>query len=321
MKDIDRKQFEFVNIIKCLAVMLVLNSHYDSLYPIKALATGGALGNSLFFAITGYLTVNVTLPFRDWIVKKYSRIYIPTIICTLLIFLSYGEIDFSILSVFKNLIWPTKFWFIGALVIFYPLFYLVITLDLIKYFRNITIGMLVFYALYYIFLLDTSYWVIEAVGLTSIEGLFKLIFYFYIMLVGAVFRLGRDNFPNFRAKKSFLIAFVSVLLMYAHKAAMTKSIIFMHLQFLNHLCILTFVICLFLACVNIESFFKRIANFKLYWIVRYISSHTLEIYLVQFWVIGKMKLIIFPINIIATTIIVLILAGLLHYILTLFEKN
>ena len=44
-----------MDIMKCLAVLLVMNSHMDLLYgKYSALATGGAIGDVLFFFASGY---------------------------------------------------------------------------------------------------------------------------------------------------------------------------------------------------------------------------------------------------------------------------
>ena len=40
--------------IKALASCLVVNSHFDGIWPIRALTTGGALCNCLFFASAGF---------------------------------------------------------------------------------------------------------------------------------------------------------------------------------------------------------------------------------------------------------------------------
>ena len=44
-----KKRYELLDFLRVLAILLVLNSHLDNLYPISALATGGAAGNGLFF--------------------------------------------------------------------------------------------------------------------------------------------------------------------------------------------------------------------------------------------------------------------------------
>ncbi len=47
-----------LDFMKCIATMLVLNSHMDICYPgHEYLATGGAIGNCLFFCISGFLLI------------------------------------------------------------------------------------------------------------------------------------------------------------------------------------------------------------------------------------------------------------------------
>ena len=55
MKSTTKRHYEFLNLLRVFAVFLVFNSHCDALYPVSALATGGAMGNALFFVISGIL--------------------------------------------------------------------------------------------------------------------------------------------------------------------------------------------------------------------------------------------------------------------------
>lgn len=44
-----------IDIVKFLAVLLIINSHADIMYPqLKILATGGAIGDCLFLFCPGY---------------------------------------------------------------------------------------------------------------------------------------------------------------------------------------------------------------------------------------------------------------------------
>ena len=44
-----------VDIVKFFAVFLIINSHADACYPkFSALATGGAIGDSLFMFVSGF---------------------------------------------------------------------------------------------------------------------------------------------------------------------------------------------------------------------------------------------------------------------------
>ena len=56
-----------IELLKFIAVILVVNSHMDSLYgKYSALATGGAIGDTLFFFASGWLFCNL--------VEKYDRL-------------------------------------------------------------------------------------------------------------------------------------------------------------------------------------------------------------------------------------------------------
>ena len=53
--EMTKKRDASMDIMKCLAVLLVMNSHMDLLYgKYSALATGGAIGDVLFFFASGY---------------------------------------------------------------------------------------------------------------------------------------------------------------------------------------------------------------------------------------------------------------------------
>ena len=47
-----------IDILKFMAVVLVLNSHFDLIYPgpLDKLATGGTIADGLFFMCSGFTT-------------------------------------------------------------------------------------------------------------------------------------------------------------------------------------------------------------------------------------------------------------------------
>jgi len=67
------------NILRFIAIALIINSHLDEYYPIPYVATGGAIGNSLFFFVSsfGLLLSEMKNPrgFLDWYSKRVKRIY------------------------------------------------------------------------------------------------------------------------------------------------------------------------------------------------------------------------------------------------------
>lgn len=68
----------FISLIRFLATILITNSHFDALYPagFSWLSTGGALGNALFFLVSGYtLYLSSRRNFAEWILRRYSKIF------------------------------------------------------------------------------------------------------------------------------------------------------------------------------------------------------------------------------------------------------
>lgn len=70
-----------LELLKFLAVLLVFNSHCDPLYGrYAALATGGAIGDALFFFASGFtLFLGRFARFDNWYKRRIKRIY-PSLI-------------------------------------------------------------------------------------------------------------------------------------------------------------------------------------------------------------------------------------------------
>ncbi|MDO5041777.1 MAG: hypothetical protein Q4D95_06780, partial [Peptoniphilus sp.] len=68
------KNFCSINIMRACAALLIINSHYDDIYPFPALATGGAIGNAIFFAVSGFCSYPIAKEIMPWIVKKIIKV-------------------------------------------------------------------------------------------------------------------------------------------------------------------------------------------------------------------------------------------------------
>ena len=74
-----------IDILKFLAVFLIINSHMDALYvKYSILATGGAIGDVLFLFASGYTLFlsNRNLRFDNWYKRRFNRIYPSVIVCS-----------------------------------------------------------------------------------------------------------------------------------------------------------------------------------------------------------------------------------------------
>ena len=80
------KRLYYIDLLKVIAVFLIINSHCEPVYRIKQLATGGALGNSLFFICSGFCLKEVIENKVSWLVNKILKLYIPTVIITILFY-------------------------------------------------------------------------------------------------------------------------------------------------------------------------------------------------------------------------------------------
>ena len=104
--------------------MLVFNSHCGKLYPISALATGGALGNALFFILSGYFVKIGNVRFWPWIKKRIVQLYPPMLIVSVIYAIGFHFYPDGIQSFVSRFIWPTGYWLIGGLLLFNVVLYI-----------------------------------------------------------------------------------------------------------------------------------------------------------------------------------------------------
>jgi peptidoglycan/LPS O-acetylase OafA/YrhL len=113
-----------------LAAILIANSHLESLYPKRWMAADGLLGNTIFFLLAGYGILlsqrQRPVPFGTFYWKRFIRIYPSFWIAMLLaaasgMMVNYGS-DLS--AWFSTWAWPTSFGFIGNIMVFYPVLWL-----------------------------------------------------------------------------------------------------------------------------------------------------------------------------------------------------
>ena len=144
-----------ITLLKFIATILITNSHFGVLYPTEYqfLATGGTIGNSLFFFVSGYtLYFSNKDSFKIWIVKRFLRILLSVWIFALIssiVLNKWNIVDFIL----------PNYWFLRAILVFYLMYYVVI-----EYFSDkikiVSILLFTGYLLTF-FLNDTDKWVIE----------------------------------------------------------------------------------------------------------------------------------------------------------------
>lgn len=261
-----------------LATVLITLSHLDPFVPDPRITTGGAIGNSLFFFLSGYglaMSLNATgsdasLPsLLAYLRKRLLRLY-PAVLIVAGAMLVAGRIDITGIADFAAVfLWPTPFWFISAVVVFYiPVFYLA---RLKPAGIAMAMALLVIPYIFFYSQLDLSKFVVEG------RDYFKWINYFGITLLGClVARLKLT--PRFSV---FTVAglLVSLLLFLVSKLTVFKYDVG-YMQFLFHVWMYPIIYFSF-QVFSSETVLQRIRATPVFPAIALLAGLTLEIYLTQ----------------------------------------
>lgn len=186
-------------VLRAVAILLITQSHLDGLYPVPMLATGGALGNALFFMLSGYGLAKRSPHgsqagspgrFWPWLHRRLTRLY-PSLWLTVLVLgvLAQGHWQtWQWGDYLRELIYPTRFWFISAMVLFYLLIYPVLTRSWLR--QHLGRWLLLLAGVYlaaYVTVVDMAYFSVEG------PGGFKWIYYFALMRLGVHLADAQDD--------------------------------------------------------------------------------------------------------------------------------
>lgn len=301
--------FEFVNYLKLFATILITNSHFGDIWPVSAMASGGLLGNIIFFAVSGYLLFNIKESFPKWFLNRFLRVY-PAMAAFTLFAVAIGQYGLNSLSdAFKLFIYPTNYVFLVWLVICYIAFYIVAYIDKKKEkFLEVSFAtvMLIWFVIYIFFYNKSVY------SIDNVSEPFILFLYFESMLMGALFRKHKDRFGKFSIVK-IISAVLCLAVYFASKIVFSKYDSLLNFQILNQIVILITLFVVFDLSMSLENFFGKIPK-AIKVCVGHISNITLQIYIVQFVIIEHFEKLAFPLNLLVVTILILVAASVLYYI-------
>lgn len=306
--------------LRFVAILLITNSHLDKLYPVAALATGGQLGNSLFFMLSGFgLAASYRKKgdvFLPWLQRRLSRIYPSVLLVALTAALITGAVfEWGVADYVRHLLWPTEYWFVAAIVCFYVPFFWLMKLRAKAAFL-VLIGLLFLpYFYFYFTALDLSRFSVE-------DGYFKWIFYFQVMLLGG-FLANRDvvtkPITSHGWNMTLLVFFVAAY--FGIKLLVAKGIV-TELQFLIHW--LTFPIMVFSLFVMDTHWVKEtIMKSAAAPFIALVAGATLEIYLLQKYVYGNafVSSISFPGNVVVFWPVAIAGAILISWVSTKWRRD
>lgn len=315
--------FDFVYWLKFLAAMAITNSHYADIWPVSAMAFGGNIGNCIYFLVSGFCLYNIKEPIYKWYPKRILRIYPSFLIVAVLNFLVYKEeITNGLEGYIHTFIYPTRFHFIASITILYLAYYAVrVVQNKFKISTTAFIALLsaVFVGVY-IFAFDKSYYHIDSVEENWCRFMFAA-----AMLLGAYLREKYDSVSEKISVPHICVTVVSAIAYFVLKKVFGTFSTLAALQFLSPIVCLTFVCCIAVLFIKLEKrgVFAK-ANKYIDKAVKFTAGITLEIYLCQMYIIGKLPPLAFPLNLIVVTVVIIVCAKFVsiaaHFIQKPFDK-
>lgn len=302
-----------IDILKFLAVFLIINSHMDALYvKYDVLATGGAIGDVLFLFASGYtlLLSKRNLCFDNWYKRRINRIYPSVFVCVVM-----GTMFISKHSINLTALWGGEF--IVAIMVYYILIFGIkkYAISFIPHILGV-IGLVTL--LVYVFWFPYKYETGER-GMYGITTLFRWIPYFSFMLLGAWMGMKRNEI-KFKSQRDFILMFICFVLFYGIQLAAKKYPVVAPFQIVTLLPLIGLVYYFYKWCH--AEFFRKLYNKRIsHAVIMTISGLCLESYLIQFSVFTTKMNGIFPLNIPIMIVIVLLVAFFCKCLSRLFSQT
>lgn len=293
---VTQKRNVAVDFVKFIATLLVLNSHMGICYgPYAALATGGGIGDALFFFISGFtLFMGKKMDCVNWYKRRINRIY-PTILAMGLVATLVFRTEHSFLAVMTS----TDYWFLRCILVCYLLLY-----PIIRYGWNLKVCTsisIILVLVAYFFMYD-----FQGQMFYGVNNHFRWIFYFSIMLIGGI--IYSENNEIRYSKWHIPAMLFCVVLWYGVNYMARKN---------SDLAIISYIplvgICYFVYTIGKAPWIERLFETKICGNILFIvGSLCLENYMIQKYIFTDALNHLFPLNIPIIMLLVLISAYILH---------
>ena len=301
--------YSFINLLKAFAAVMITNSHMGDLYPLSFLSVGGAIGNTIFFLVSGFCISNRIMGggWSIWLFERIKRVYVPTLFIGGILIL-IGDIPLDFKSIFDSIIFPIRFWFVVAILLYYIILLPVSRCNM-KSLKCILFFSVLLYGIAYIFVLNKNRWEVE-------DGWFKYIFYFIPFLIGYMIKCNRKNIEYkicTKSKMFLLLSVISALMYILSRLLIMVSPSVMKLQFIVQIMTLLTGLFIFLFTYSIErSILTSHILIGVKPVIDKIANSTLEIYLVNVACIERLAGIQFPINVMLAFVVVFVVGTIMH---------
>lgn len=289
-----------IDILKFLAVILITNSHFDAQYVhFKELATGGAIGDVLFFFCSGYtLFLGRLGSFDTWYKRRIRRIY-PSVFAIALL---ASTIWWEHLDMFHILV-EGGGWFISCIMIYYFFLYFIR-----RYFISqinwcyvlVSLGVVVWYFMLFD---EANYiWIYK-------HFYIKWLFYFIFMLMGAQLGLleSQKHSKDVQPWRDSVILFVSTACFYGIQIYSRKHIEYSSMMIVSLIPLVG--ICYTLFQLSKSKVVQALYQMKYVgWGINAIGGLCLEVYLVQPFIRTTSLNYLFPFNLLILFAAIVVMA-------------
>ena len=294
-----------IDLLKCLAALLITNSHMDLLYgKYSFLGTGGAIGDVLFFFCSGFTLFlkpmgGITY-FPDWYKRRINRIY-PTVLAVAILSCLLRDSHRDIIDIIIH----GGGWFVSCIMLYYIAIFVIGA-----YMKNkiFIISLLVvigsgiwFYSIYQMPDYQTPDF-----NMYGTAHYLRWLLFFIFMLLGAKMGTIVQNVKSNPTKDAILLM-LNIIGFYAIYVLPRKFDSISALQFFSFLPLLGTVY--YFYKVGASDWAKKLYQNKIgNFTIRFIGGLCLEIYLIQGFLFTDRMNNIFPLNIVIMFIMIFIAA-------------
>lgn len=297
-----------IDIIKFLAALLITNSHMGKLYPenLSFMATGGAIGDALFFFCSGFtLFLKPMGRFDTWYKKRINRIY-PTVFAYAIV----CAFIFNISNDMRHTIIHGGGWFVTCIMVYYVIAYIIDRFMSNHLYISFVIASV-------ISIISYSLW--DKPEQFSIYGntYLKWIFFFLFMLQGAI--VGKKHIC-INGVKSITLLILSLLAYYTIVIMSQRNETFNNVQLTSLIPLLGITMFMYTMC-NCKKATSLFNNKYVNNVVMFIGGLCLEIYLIQIPLLKINLGLPFPLNYIAMFALIISSAYLLRCGARIFSQT
>lgn len=301
-----------IDIVKFMAVFLIINSHADIMYPkLKILATGGAIGDCLFLFCSGFtLFMGAQTSFGNYYKRRIARIYPSVFASVVFIHLKNQNpmIDWTELVCAKP--------FIVAIMVYYIFLYFIrkYAINKISLIFAVTIVITLLTYIGFPYKYETG-----SKGLYGITSYYRWIPYFGAMLLGAYTGIKR-KLLRYNGWMDLVKLITCLILFYGIQFAAKKYPLVAPWQIVTIAPLMGIVMYFYKWCNN--GFFRRIYESKAgKAVILTVGGLCLESYLIQYALFTSKLNHIWPLNLLIITLVILVCSYLVRCFARLFAQT